>query len=129
MTAVAYSTLCSFSFLLRRTKIQNCNVFLCLLRHTSGDRLAYKRSTIFWAPSRPNLSFSFSCFTSAGRPHSRGAAGAGEYPPAEAGAAGGHSGITGDVMLIYAKHACTVGHVFDCRNCSQTHLHISETGQ
>lgn len=54
-----------------------------------------RKGTLYFGLPCLNPSFSSSCFASAGRPYPRGAAGVGEYPPAQAGAAGGHSGITG----------------------------------
>jgi len=51
------------------------------------------KGSSYFGHHHPNTSLS--SLHSAGRPHPRGAAGAGEYPPAQAGAAGGHSGNTG----------------------------------
>lgn len=50
------------------------------------------KGTLYFGHHCPNPSSSSLSLPSAGRPHSRGAAGVGEYPPAQAGAAGGHSG-------------------------------------
>lgn len=64
-----------------------------------------QRCIIFWALS-PDPSFSLFSLPSAGRPHPRGTAGAGEHPPAQAGAAGGHSGKK--------AHMVHIRHIFDC---------------
>lgn len=69
--------------------------------------MAKDKDTLYFWHLCPNLSFSFSSLSSAGRPHPRGAAGAGEYPPAQAGAAGGHSGnaVIGYGGFEYAQEA------------------------
>lgn len=65
----------------------------CGQRDASGDMCRSVASDFrrLWARS----SFSILCFASAGWPHPRGAARVGEHPPAQAGAAGGHSGKAG----------------------------------
>lgn len=65
----------------------------CAQRDASGDMWRTVASDFrrLW----PSSSFSLLCFASAGRPHPRGAARVGEHPPAQAGAAGGHSGKAG----------------------------------
>lgn len=77
-------------------KIMKCNVISVHCDIIQGIAVC-RKGALYFGLLCPNPSFSSSCFTSAGRPHPRGAAGIGEYPPAQAGAAGGHSGITGIV--------------------------------
>lgn len=79
------------------------------MRHISGDRYKPCNGALYFGRLHLNPSFSLLCFTSAGWPHPRGAARVGEYPPAKAGTAGGHSGI---IRLEY-RWFCNV---YMCRN-------------
>ena len=59
-------------------------------------------------------------FSSARRPHTRGAAGAGEYPAAQAGAAGRHSGITGRSYVSWRKYMYRPALCFKMKRCNRS---------
>lgn len=85
-----------------------CNV-VSVHRDTSQGTDMHRKGALYFGHPCPRPSFSLSCFTSAGWPHPRGAARVGEYPPAQGGAAGGHSGNTG----IGYRRCCNV---YICKN-------------